>query len=72
MNENGSLIITFDPLDGSSIIGCNWTVGTIVGIWEYDDRILIGKKGKDLIASSCCMYGSRTSALFYNDIKNCV
>ncbi len=26
--------IAFDPLDGSSIIAPNWTVGTIIGIWE--------------------------------------
>src|SRR5690625_4691942 len=26
--------VAFDPLDGSSIIGPNWTVGTIVGIWD--------------------------------------
>lgn len=26
--------IAFDPLDGSSIIGPNWTVGTIIGIWD--------------------------------------
>lgn len=26
--------VAFDPLDGSSIIAPNWTVGTIIGIWE--------------------------------------
>lgn len=26
--------LAFDPLDGSSIIGPNWTVGTIIGIWD--------------------------------------
>ncbi|RMZ86030.1 hypothetical protein DV737_g293, partial [Chaetothyriales sp. CBS 132003] len=26
--------VAFDPLDGSSIIGANWTVGTIIGIWD--------------------------------------
>ncbi|KPI38875.1 Sedoheptulose-1,7-bisphosphatase, chloroplastic [Cyphellophora attinorum] len=25
--------IAFDPLDGSSIIAANWTIGTIIGIW---------------------------------------
>lgn len=64
MNEKGTLNVTFDPLDGSSIIGCNFTVGTIVGIWEAGD--LIGRTGRGLVAASCCLYGSRTSALFYN------
>lgn len=40
-------IVTFDPLDGSSIIGTNWTVGSIVGIWPNDEGILIGKRVKD-------------------------
>ncbi|TPX14922.1 uncharacterized protein E0L32_005031 [Thyridium curvatum] len=26
--------VAFDPLDGSSIIAPNWTVGTIIGIWD--------------------------------------
>ena len=26
-------IVTFDPLDGSSIIGTNFSVGSIFGIW---------------------------------------
>ncbi|KAF2129321.1 carbohydrate phosphatase [Dothidotthia symphoricarpi CBS 119687] len=29
-----SYTVAFDPLDGSSIIGPNWTVGTIIGIWD--------------------------------------
>ncbi|KAL4474676.1 hypothetical protein ABPG72_002269 [Tetrahymena utriculariae] len=60
-------IVTFDPLDGSSIIGCNWTVGTIFGIWKNDEKVLIGHKTKDLIASGCCMYGPRTTAVIYNE-----
>lgn len=43
----GKYIVTFDPLDGSSIIGSNFTVGTIVAIWPHDDNLLIGKKGSD-------------------------
>jgi sedoheptulose-bisphosphatase len=39
-------IVTFDPLDGSSIIGNNFSIGTIVGIWPHDDEILIGKTGR--------------------------
>ena len=38
----GPFIVTFDPLDGSSIIGSNWTVGSIIGIWRSDENILIG------------------------------
>lgn len=30
LNENGTHSVAFDPLDGSSIVGCNWAVGSIV------------------------------------------
>lgn len=26
--------VAFDPLDGSSIVASNWTVGTIIGVWD--------------------------------------
>ena len=28
--------VCWDPLDGSSIVGNNWAVGTIVGVWRDD------------------------------------
>ncbi|CAD8044316.1 unnamed protein product [Paramecium primaurelia] len=64
--EGGRYIVTFDPLDGSSIIGTNFTVGTIAGIWKSDDSLLIGKRGRDLISACCCLYGSRTTVIIYN------
>lgn len=30
LDPNGKFSIAFDPLDGSSIVGCNWAVGSIV------------------------------------------
>jgi sedoheptulose-bisphosphatase len=42
--DNKEYIVTFDPLDGSSIVGCNWTVGSIFGIWKNDEKKLIGHK----------------------------
>lgn len=41
LSEHGQFIVTFDPLDGSSIIGTNFTVGTIVGVWPRDDEYSI-------------------------------
>lgn len=40
LTEGGKYIVTFDPLDGSSIIGSNFCVGTIVAIWPHDDKYL--------------------------------
>lgn len=31
--------VAFDPLDGSSIIAPNWTVGTIIGIWDGETAL---------------------------------
>ncbi|EGR30678.1 hypothetical protein IMG5_126140 [Ichthyophthirius multifiliis] len=59
-------IVTFDPLDGSSIIGTNWTVGTIFAVWKNDEKILIGHRVKEIVISGCCLYGPRTTALIYN------
>ena len=39
--------VAFDPLDGSSIVDCNFAVGTICGIWE--GKRLLGQKYKDMI-----------------------
>ncbi|CBZ54580.1 Fructose-1,6-bisphosphatase class 1, related [Neospora caninum Liverpool] len=33
-HEKGEFILCWDPLDGSSIIDCNWAVGSIVSIWR--------------------------------------
>ncbi|OAA65688.1 sedoheptulose-1,7-bisphosphatase [Niveomyces insectorum RCEF 264] len=54
--------VAFDPLDGSSIIAPNWTVGTIVGIW--DGATALRKRPADgQIAAVLGIYGPRTSAL---------
>lgn len=39
--EDKPYIVTFDPLDGSSIIGSNFTVGTIFGVWVNCDKKVI-------------------------------
>ena len=54
-------IVTFDPLDGSSIIDTNFSVGTMIGIWDSEE--LIGATGRDLIWSAIVVYGSRTTML---------
>lgn len=54
-------IVTFDPLDGSSIIDTNFSVGTMIGIWDCEE--LIGSTGRDLIWSGIVVYGSRTTLL---------
>lgn len=37
LDDNGKYIVTFDPLDGSSIIDTNFTIGSIFAIWPKGD-----------------------------------
>lgn len=53
--------VAFDPLDGSSIIAPNWTVGTILGVW--DGATAVGQPAERQVASVLGVYGPRTTAL---------
>lgn len=50
--------VAFDPLDGSSIIGADWSVGSIFGIWAGDSPL--GQRVKDIIGAVYAVYGPRT------------
>ncbi|OAA71604.1 sedoheptulose-1,7-bisphosphatase [Cordyceps fumosorosea ARSEF 2679] len=52
----------FDPLDGSSIVGPGWAVGTIVGLWDGASA-LAGKPRERQVAAVLASYGSRNTAL---------
>ncbi|KAG5994349.1 hypothetical protein E4U54_003126 [Claviceps lovelessii] len=54
--------VAFDPLDGSSIIGPNWTVGTIIGIW-LGESALRSQPSTHQVAAILGVYGPRTTAL---------
>ena len=54
--------IAFDPLDGSSIIAPNWTVGTIIGIWNGTSALHADPTEK-LVAAILGIYGPRTTAI---------
>jgi fructose-1,6-bisphosphatase I len=41
LNDDGSYIVTFDPIDGSSVIDSNFSIGSVFGIWNTTD--VIGK-----------------------------
>ena len=51
--------VAFDPLDGSSIVDCNFAVGTIVGIWAGNG--LLNRLGKEQVASFVAQYGPRVT-----------
>ena len=64
LNENGKYIVTFDPLDGSSIVDTNFTIGSIFAIWPAGD--LNKMTGRDIVGGALALYGSRTNILIYN------
>lgn len=53
----GKFVVAYDPLDGSSLVDANLTIGSIFGIWKGAE--LVGKKGKDMVASAYSIYGPR-------------
>jgi sedoheptulose-bisphosphatase len=54
--------VAFDPLDGSSIIAANWTVGTIIGVWDGGSA-LHQPPAEKMIASVLGVYGPRTTVI---------
>lgn len=66
--DEGEYIVTFDPLDGSSIVDTNFTIGSIFAIWPKGD--LNKMTGRDIVGAALSCYGSRTNCLIYNVKKN--
>lgn len=61
----GKYCVVFDPLDGSSNIDCNVSVGSIFGIYRNETEgpgtiADVLKPGTSLVAAGYCMYGSAT------------
>lgn len=53
VNENGEYLIAYDPLDGSSLVDVNLSVGSIYGIYKNDFT------GGNIIASVYVVFGPR-------------
>lgn len=56
--ESGDFLIAYDPLDGSSLVDSNLSIGSIFGIYEKDFQ------GKNLIASAYIIYGPKLEIIF--------
>jgi fructose-1,6-bisphosphatase I len=61
INENGTYLVAYDPLDGSSLVDVNLSVGSIFGI--YTDSF----SGKNLVASAYVVYGPRVELVIAKD-----
>ena len=61
INENGEYLVAYDPLDGSSLVDANLTVGSIFGIYRG------GYSGENIIASAYVVYGPRVEMVIARD-----
>ncbi len=62
-SEGGRYSVTVDPLDGSSLIDVNLSIGTIVGI--HDGSLLDGKSAREsLVAAMYMVYGPETTLVY--------
>ena len=53
--ETGEFYVTWDPLDGSSIVDSNGAIGSIFGIWPRTETGLLGMRGGDQIGALLCV-----------------
>jgi fructose-1,6-bisphosphatase I len=66
----GKYIVVFDPLDGSSNIDANVSVGTIFGIWKRKSQLAeiseadLLQPGSQLVAAGYIIYGSSTMFVY--------
>ena len=58
-NNTGSYFVTYDPLDGSSNIDSNISIGTIFSVFKYDNSNNI-IDGKNIVMSGYSLYGPST------------
>jgi fructose-1,6-bisphosphatase I len=61
LNENGKYLIAYDPLDGSSLIDVNLSVGSIFAIYENSFD------GQNIVAAVYVVYGPRVEMVVARD-----
>jgi fructose-1,6-bisphosphatase I len=68
--EKGNYVLVYDPLDGSSNIDVNVSIGTIFGIYRCKDWSRRGRledvlqPGRDLVGAGYVLYGSSTMLVY--------
>lgn len=67
--EGEGYVVTYDPLDGSSIVDTNFSIGSIFSIWKTGENKLIGNKVSDQVNAVITIFGPRTTAVYYNEAE---
>lgn len=62
-NKEGNFFVSFDPLDGSSNIDSNITIGTIFAIF-IDSNIKKNTLGDSIVSAGYCLYGGSTQLVY--------
>ncbi|MFQ5399865.1 MAG: class 1 fructose-bisphosphatase [Anaerolineae bacterium] len=68
--EKGSYVLVYDPLDGSSNIDVNVSIGTVFGVYRYVDWELRGRledvlqPARDLVAAGYVLFGASTMLVY--------
>lgn len=65
LNSNGTLALVIDPLDGSSNIDTNVSIGTIFGFYKAADtgETSVLRAGRELLASGYAIFGPQCSVV---------
>ena len=58
-------MVTFDPIDGSTVMDANFSVASVFAIWESQGD-LNGLTGRNMVGAALAVYGSRTTIVLYN------
>jgi len=61
VNKSGKYLVSFDPLDGSSNIDANITIGTIFCVFEYNNNAIID--GRNIVMAGYSLYGGCTQLI---------
>jgi fructose-1,6-bisphosphatase I len=61
MDPEGEFSVVFDPLDGSSLMGINLTVGTIIGIYSSKTPL---RPGREMVGAMYVLYGPLTVLVY--------
>ena len=60
--SRGNYAVTYDPLDGSSLVDANLSIGSIFGIWS--EPVLLGQTGDRGLEAACyAVYGPRVTVV---------
>ena len=62
LTPNAPYSVVFDPLDGSSLVDANFSIGSIFGIYKGSD--VIGKTPREQVCALYVLYGPRTLLVY--------